>query len=117
MTTTSGSSRLDIPSAILRYFDAHDRRDTEAALATFTPDATVIDDGHEYTGSHRIRRWLAEASTEFTYTRALVESNAIDACTWEVRNNLRGNFPGGVVDLRYRFVLSHDLISELVIAP
>ena len=27
------------------------------------------------------------------------------------------NFPGGVVDLRYRFTLRDDLISELVIAP
>ena len=77
----------------------------------------MIDDGHEYTGSHSIRRWLAKASTEFTFTRTLIESNAVDANTWEVLNNLRGNFPGGVVDLQYRFVLSNDLISELVIAP
>jgi hypothetical protein len=26
------------------------------------------------------------------------------------------NFPGGVVDLRYQFALSGDVISELVIA-
>jgi hypothetical protein len=32
-------------------------------------------------------------------------------------NHLEGNFPGGVVDLRYRFVVVDDLISELVIAP
>ena len=117
MSATSVSTRPEVPSTILRYFDAHDRRDTEAALATFAPDATVIDDGHDYVGSHRIRQWLAETSTEFTYTRTLIESNAVDANTWEVLNNLRGDFPGGVVDLRYRFVLSNNLISELVIAP
>ena len=32
-------------------------------------------------------------------------------------NHLEGDFPGGVVDLRYKFTLTDDLISELVIAP
>jgi hypothetical protein len=40
-----------------------------------------------------------------------------DEDTWLVVNHLEGDFPGGVVDLRYRFALSGDLISELVIAP
>jgi hypothetical protein len=34
-----------------------------------------------------------------------------------VRNRLEGNFPGGVVDLRYEFTLSIDRISALTIAP
>jgi len=34
-----------------------------------------------------------------------------------VTNRLEGNFPGNVVDLRYEFVLTGDLISRLVIAP
>ena len=102
---------------IRRYLAAHDRRDTDAALATFTPDATVVDDGHEYVGSDEIRHWLAKASTEFTYTRTLVDAELVDADTWLVMNHLDGNFPGNVVDLRYRFVLTGDLISQLVIAP
>jgi hypothetical protein len=117
MSTTSGSPSVDVPSPIRRYFEAHDRRDAAAALATFTPDATVVDDGHEYVGSDEVRRWLGTASTEFTYTRTLVDANAVDAGTWAVRNHLEGDFPGGVVDLWYRFVLRGDLISELVIAP
>jgi len=36
---------------------------------------------------------------------------------WLVRNRLEGNFPGGVVDLGYRFVLVEGLIADLVIAP
>ena len=36
---------------------------------------------------------------------------------WIVVNHLEGDFPGGVVDLRYRFVMTGDLIAELVIAP
>jgi len=106
-----------LPHAVGQYQDAHDRRDVDAALATFTPTATVKDDGHEYHGRDEIRDWLARASTEFTYTRTLTGADAIDANSWLVTNHLEGNFPGGVVDLRYRFVLVDGLISELEIAP
>jgi hypothetical protein len=34
-----------------------------------------------------------------------------------VSNHLSGNFPGGEVDLRYRFRLADGLIQELQIAP
>jgi hypothetical protein len=106
-----------MPDVVAQYQDAHDRRDVESALAAFTTNATVKDDGHEYRGRDEIRDWLARASTEFTYTRTLTGAAAIDANSWLVTNHLEGNFPGGVVDLRYRFVLSDDLISELEIAP
>ncbi len=106
-----------LPDVVGRYQDAHDRDDVDATLATFTPTATVKDDGHEYHGPDEIRDWLARASTQFTYTRTLTGAEAIDANTWLVTNHLEGNFPGGVVDLRYRFVLTDDLISGLEIAP
>ena len=32
-------------------------------------------------------------------------------------NHLEGDFPGGVVNLRYQFTVVDDLITELVIAP
>jgi hypothetical protein len=106
-----------LPDVVRRYFEAHDRRDTDAALSSFTEDAKVVDDGHDYVGSGAIRHWLAKASTEFTYTRTFVDAHAVDASTWMVTNRLEGNFPGNVVDLRYQFVLAEGLISELVIAP
>jgi hypothetical protein len=34
-----------------------------------------------------------------------------------VTNHLEGDFPGGVVDLRHRFVSADNLISDLEIAP
>ena len=107
----------NVPEVIRRYLGAHDRRATDVALSTFAADATVVDDGHEYVGSKEIRHWVATASTEFTYTRTFLEATAIDPNTWLITNHLEGDFPGGVVDLGYRFVLRRDLISELVIAP
>ncbi|TML43453.1 MAG: nuclear transport factor 2 family protein [Actinobacteria bacterium] len=116
MSDASPSRRSDgLPDIIVRYLEAHDRHDTDAALSTFAPDATVADDGHEYADSDAIRHWLAETSTRFTYTRTLVETEALGAGRWQVTNHLEGDFPGKVVDLRYQFVLTRDLISALVI--
>jgi ketosteroid isomerase-like protein len=106
-----------MPDAVAEYQDAHDRGDVEAALATFASDAIVTDDGHDYRGPDEIRDWLSRASTQFDYTRTLTGVEAIDDNSWLVSNRLEGNFPGGVVDLRYRFVLAEGLISELEIAP
>ena|SRR5438552_780633 len=107
----------ELPAVVRLYQDAHDRRDADAALASFTVDAVVNDDGHEYRGSVEIRDWLSRASVEFTYTRTLIDAVELDADTWLVTNHLEGDFPGGVVDLRYRFVLSDGLIRQLDIAP
>ena len=104
-----------LPDVVGRYQDAHDRRDVETALAAFAVDAIVADDGQEYRGQEEIRDWLARASTEFSYTRTLIGSEAIDANTWLVTNHLEGDFPGGVVDLEQRFTVTGGLIADLTI--
>jgi hypothetical protein len=114
---SSSGSESDLPEVVSRYQDAHDRRDTEVALSAFTPDARVVDDGREFHGTDEIRTWLTTSASEFTFTRTFVSAEPGDAGAWAVINRLEGNFPGGVVDLRYRFVLTGGLISELVIAP
>ena len=111
------STEPDVPAVIDRYLRAHDRRDTDAALSTFAADATVVDDGRRHAGPDRIRDWLANASTEFSYTRTFTGADAVDADTWLVTNRLEGDFPGGVVDLGYQFRLAGDAIAELLIAP
>ena len=57
----------ELPEVVGTYQDAHDRHDTDAALATFAADAHVSDDGHDYRGRDEIRDWLSRASVEFTY--------------------------------------------------
>ena len=107
----------ELPEVVRRYQDAHDRHDDDVALATFTPDATVADDGQKYIGHAAIRGWLARTAREFTYTRSLLDVSTLGLDNWVVTNRLDGDFPGNVVDLRYQFRVSGDLISELVIAP
>ena len=106
-----------LPETVRRYQDAHDRHDTDIALSAFAPDAAVFDDGKEFHGTEEIRTWLTTTASEYTFTRTLLSADAVDDGTWLVVNHLEGNFPGGVVDLRYKFTMSGDLISELIIAP
>lgn len=87
------------------------------AVATFTRDGRVRDDGHDYVGASEIRNWLTDASKRFAYTRTLVSTMSVTPNVCVVVNRLEGNFPGGVVVLHYRFLLADDLIAELVIAP
>ena len=105
------------PDVIQAYQAAHDRRDTDAALAAFTPDAVVLDDGGEHHGTAAVRQWLSTAASDYTFTRTLLGAESLGDGRWLVRNHLSGDFPGGEVDLRYELTLTEGLISRLVIAP
>jgi len=106
-----------IPEVIQRYQQAHDRHDVDQALDAFAARAVVRDEDQEWSGTAAIRDWLIKTSTEYTFTRTLLGVEEGAAGTWEIRNRLEGNFPGGVVDLRYRFELAGDEIIGLTIAP
>ena len=108
---------VEIPEVIQRYQDAHDRHDLEGALAAFSAEATVNDEGQQWRGTTEIRSWLNKTSSEYTFTRTLLSVEAAGGGLWEVRNRLTGNFPGNVVDLRYRFARHGDEITNVSIAP
>jgi hypothetical protein len=107
---------LDSP-LIEIYQAAHDRHDIGATLATFAEDAVVRDEDETWTGADQIRQWLTKTSSEYTYTRTLLDAERTGTTSWLVRNRLEGNFPGNVVDLRYEFTLDGDRISALTVAP
>jgi ketosteroid isomerase-like protein len=108
---------MDIPSAITTYLTAHSARDLDSAIAAYASDAVVIDDGRSYHGTDAIRGWLAGAATEYTYTTELISATRLDEERYDVVQHLDGDFPGGVVDLHYRFTLRGSCIARLVIAP
>jgi hypothetical protein len=117
MTTPTSIRPDQLPATILGYLDAHLRRDADTALRAFTPAAVVVDDGTTYRGTEEIRDFLSRAGAEFTYTTTLLAAERTDDAHWVATNRLEGDFPGGVVDLRYRFAMEGDLVAELVIAP
>lgn len=117
MTATNRNDRTELPATIRSYLAAHVARDADAAIEAFAPDAVVVDQGRTFRGRGAVLDFLHEAGTEFSYTTELVGFDRIDEEHVEVRQHLEGDFPGGVADLRYRFTLGGDRITELVITP
>ncbi|MEU4115659.1 hypothetical protein AB0F71_14310 [Kitasatospora sp. NPDC028055] len=76
-----------------------------------------MDDGNTYQGTEEIEGWLGRSATQFTYTIQLTGAEQTDATHYIATHHLEGDFPGGTVDLRYRFTLRDDLIERLVIEP
>jgi len=116
MTTTPVIA--DCPDAVRGYMILNESGDRTAATALFTDTAEVTDDGHDYRGIAEIRTWLDRAATEYTYTTTpLTVENASDGRT-SIRCRLEGNFPGGVVDVDFRFELDGaGRLTRLTITP
>lgn len=107
---------IQLPSVIADYFAAGKKGNAQAISECFTQDAVVVDEGNTYSGRDAIRQWIANASTQYTYT---VEPFALseEGGRTVVASHLTGNFPGSPVDLRYFFVLKKEKIAELEIIP
>jgi hypothetical protein len=111
-------STAALPAAVAGYFSRTTGDDPRDPAELFSPTATVTDDGHNYQGREAITAWMGRTGSEFTFTVTPVRTEH-DATSTTVVNRLAGNFPGGVVDLRYRFTLTAagDAIQDLLIAP
>jgi ketosteroid isomerase-like protein len=107
----------ELPETITNYLKAHQARDLDAAIESYTPDATVTDEGRTYHGPDEIRAWLSRSASEYTYTIEMIGATEIDQDHYDVTHHLEGNFPGGQVDLRFRFSMRDGAISRLVIEP
>jgi uncharacterized protein (TIGR02246 family) len=106
----------DAPDVVTRYLAAAEAEDPNALAACFTPDGTVLDEGRTYTGRDEIIAWRKSIATQWTYTTQLTGSQAIGPDDYRITVHLEGDFPGGVVDLNYRFQLRDGLIAALAIA-
>jgi hypothetical protein len=107
-------SRNDLPTAVSTYLTAHRAGDVTTAIATFTADAVVTDEGHTYRTRAEIETWLTSAGSEYTYTTEY-RGATTTAAGVDVVQHLEGDFPGGSADLHYRFVLDGGAISRLTI--
>ncbi|WP_019144269.1 nuclear transport factor 2 family protein [Aeromicrobium massiliense] len=116
MSTSTTIDPTQLPVTIRAFLAAHVAREADAAIRAFTPDAVVTDDGRTFRGTEEVLDFLRRGGGEFTYTSEVVGAERGDG-HWVAVVHLEGDFPGGVVDLRYRFVLADDLVAQLVIAP
>jgi hypothetical protein len=121
MDKTSGSGTAlswdELPAAITTYLPAHEAHDNNTAISTFAVDAAVTDEGRTYHGRDQILGWLDKSSGEYTFTAEFAGATRDGGARWDVVQHLEGDFPGGSVDLHYRFTLEDDFITRLVIEP
>lgn len=114
-TTPTPIDTTELPELITSYLRAHAARDLDLALRSYAPDATVVDEGRTYRGPDEIRGWLSRSASEYTYTVAITGAAKVGDDGYDVMQHLEGDFPGGVVDLHYRFLLRDGMIIRLVI--
>jgi hypothetical protein len=112
-TQTTGLTGL--PRTITDYLTAHRARDADAAITCFADNAAVTDEGNTHQGTAAIHAWLDRSASEYTYTIELIAAEKIDDEHYTTLNHLEGDFPGGVVDLHFRFTLRDGRIARLVI--
>lgn len=110
MDATTHTDQL--PTPIRAFHEAQEARDADRALALLTPRAVISDVGESFEGEAALRRFVAEAGAEFSYTDE-VTGVARDGEVWVVRHHLEGDFPGGTADLDYRFSLEGDRVDRL----
>jgi ketosteroid isomerase-like protein len=118
ITMTERSERIDpaeLPAVITSYLKAHMARDVDVAVKSYAIDGVVTDEGKTYRGAKEIRQWLSRSASEFTYTIEITGATKVNANSFIVMHHLEGNFPGGRVDLQFRFNLRDGAISHLTI--
>jgi hypothetical protein len=106
-----------VPDVIRRYFEFDADRDIDSIVDLFTDDAKVVDEGEPRHGRSEIRGWQTGPASKYAYTTEVLGTETVDAKRYAVAGRLTGDFPGGTAELRWRFTVADDRITELVIAP
>lgn len=101
-----------LPPPIARYFEAQNGHDIDAMLAVFSNQASVHDEGHDAVGSVAIRDWMEETSRKYRVTVVPTGVDQAEAKTI-VTALVSGTFPGSPIQLRYRFTVVGEQITDL----
>lgn len=107
---------IKLPEPVANYFRYSAEAKAEEAAALFALDAIIFDKGEdlEVAGRDAISLWFTELAAKYKNTLEIV--NAVEEEGEVVVTTLvSGNFAGSPAEFRYRFVLSDQLISLLVI--
>ena len=105
---------MKLPDAVKTYFDADKSTDAGALVGAFSDTAIVRDEGETHRGQEPIRIWWLEAKRKYNHTAEPISATA-DGKEISVIANVSGNFPNSPAELRFRFVLEQDKITELEI--
>ncbi len=105
---------MKLPAPLAAYFAAVNGHDADRTALCFAPDATVHDERQDRVGREAIRTWAEETGRRYRHS---VDVLACDPDTGRaiVTGRVTGDFPGGPIELRYRFTLADGLIHRLEI--
>ena len=108
---------LQLPKPLEQYFAAANSGDLKAQIGCFTPDARVRDEGHWLQGREALTELARESREKYNSTAS---PRAVEQSPGEqpvVVAEVKGNFPGSPIDLRFHFTLESGAISALEIKP
>jgi ketosteroid isomerase-like protein len=106
--------KIELPAVLQTYVDSSNRHDVKAILSCFSSDALVHDEAHEHRGSKEIEEWIATTIEKYKFQIKPVSVSNADRET-TVAMEVSGTFPGSPITLDYRFTLTKDRISSLMI--
>lgn len=107
---------MELPSAVIVYFEISNGADPARVADCFKDDAIVIDERKQYRGLEAIEFWqrqVREASA-FKVTPLEVSGSALRLM---VKARVEGEFPGSPLQLGHLFGLDNDRIVSLEIRP
>ena len=110
----------ELPPPIAALVDATNAHDTEAFLATFTEDAVLTDEGHNYRGSAEIKEW---SDRQYIGAQVTLDVTGVDYRDGKtvVTAKVDGNFPkAGLPDpfkMDLHFAIDKAKIAALSMRP
>ncbi len=105
-----------LPKTVQTYVEAYNARNREEAVACFSDDALVHDEGKDDRGGKEITEWVGETIENFQHllTPGKVEG---DEQKPVVAMTVSGSFPGSPVTLAFHFTMEKEVIAQLIIVP
>ncbi|TWA76915.1 SnoaL-like protein [Azospirillum brasilense] len=106
---------VDLPAAVANYVAANARLDADGMLASFAPQAVVLDDGGRHEGREQLKTWIR---TAILGSRAIFtpESWRDEDGRIAVDGVTSGDFKGSPIRFTFRFQLEDGAIVALAIA-
>jgi hypothetical protein len=108
---------VQLPKIIDTYIKAQNAYAADEALACFSENATVHDEGETLNGKKAIREWMEKTKKKYSpkfRPLGIKESKEETIMTTEVS----GTFDGSPVKLDYHFKIRNNLIEDLnVVQP
>src|SRR5690242_20632373 len=103
---------IKLPKVIETYLEAQNSYDAESALACFSNNATVLDEGETLKGKEAIRGWMEKTKTKYRPQLTPIRVQEVGT-ELVMTTEVSGTFPGSPVTLDYHFRIGNNLIEDL----